>query len=136
DNSFGNSGFAKNVAIPRAASVVQAPNGDLLAGGTAGPADNSAAWDLGVAAFLPGNGAPDLTFGMGGLATADFGGFDRGRAMAFQPDGKIVASGFTNFVNGGSDSNNMTLARFLPPNTKITSFSASPAPVISARFMT
>ncbi|HJO81194.1 MAG TPA: delta-60 repeat domain-containing protein [SAR202 cluster bacterium] len=35
----------------------------------------------------------DQTFGVGGLVTTDFGGADRGAAVAVQIDGKIVAAG-------------------------------------------
>ncbi len=43
--------------------------------------------------FLP-NGEPDPSFGLGGRVTTPFpGGFGEARAVAIQPDGKIVAAG-------------------------------------------
>jgi uncharacterized delta-60 repeat protein len=55
--------------------------------------------------YLP-DGSLDPTFGTGGLVTTDFGGIDRGFALVLQPDGKLVAAGFS-----GGD---FALARYLP----------------------
>jgi uncharacterized delta-60 repeat protein len=42
------------------------------------------------------DGTPDTSFGTGGVARIDFGGSDdRGSAVAVQPDGNIVAAGYT-----------------------------------------
>ncbi|MCP4350252.1 MAG: hypothetical protein GY795_32655, partial [Desulfobacterales bacterium] len=41
------------------------------------------------------NGSLDSTFGTDGKVTADFGGHDIGRSVAVQPDGKIVAAGYS-----------------------------------------
>ncbi|MCQ3980417.1 MAG: hypothetical protein DPW09_43965 [Anaerolineae bacterium] len=42
--------------------------------------------------LLP-NGNPDNTFDSDGIARPDFGGADSGRALALQPDGRILAAG-------------------------------------------
>ena len=47
-------------------------------------------------------GALDSAFGIGGKVTTHFGGFDNGRELAIQPDGKIVVVG-SEVVNGVSD---------------------------------
>src|SRR6266478_4724094 len=47
-------------------------------------------------------GALDPTFGIGGKVTTHFGGFDNGRELAIQPDGKIVVVGSV-VVNSVSD---------------------------------
>jgi uncharacterized delta-60 repeat protein len=47
------------------------------------------------------SGAPDTTFGSGGVVTTPVGpGRDRANGLAIQPDGKIVAAGYT---DNGSD---------------------------------
>ena len=42
---------------------------------------------------LNANGSPDATFGNGGTATTSLGTIDRARAVAIQPDGKIILAG-------------------------------------------
>ncbi|MER5760543.1 calcium-binding protein [Streptomyces sp. NPDC002082] len=68
----------------------------------------STAFDFGVARYLS-NGSLDTSFSGDGMATADFGGTDFGRAVAVQSDGAVVAAGSTNtgfalarFTSGGS----------------------------------
>ncbi|MCP4348853.1 MAG: hypothetical protein GY795_25520, partial [Desulfobacterales bacterium] len=41
------------------------------------------------------SGGLDYSFGDGGKITADFGGNDTARAVAVQPDGKIIAAGYS-----------------------------------------
>jgi uncharacterized delta-60 repeat protein len=113
DTTFGGSGtgFAINGSMTLGASVAIDPNGDLLSVGYG--------TNLAVVAYLPG-GTPDVTFGRGGVATASFVEGSQGSGIAIQPsDGKIVAVGGSNGY--------VALARFLPPNTKIGSFTGSSA---------
>jgi uncharacterized delta-60 repeat protein len=49
------------------------------------------------------NGAPDPTFDGDGKATIEEAGFPSARALAVQPDGKIVLIGFTNMSGGAED---------------------------------
>ena len=42
------------------------------------------------------NGVLDPTFGLGGIVITDLGGFEEGRAVAIEADGKIVVAGYTN----------------------------------------
>ena len=56
------------------------------------------------------NGTLDRTFGTGGKITTDFGGFDRATGVVIQPDGKIVAAGYTIY---GNNSSYTALARYL-----------------------
>jgi uncharacterized delta-60 repeat protein len=115
DTTFGGSGtgFALNSGMTYSGGIIQDPNGDFLITGT------STTSNLAVAAYLPG-GTPDVTFGTGGIATTSFSGGAQGNAIAIQPsDGKIVAAGASNGY--------IALARFLPPNTKIGSFTGSSA---------
>ena len=57
------------------------------------------------------DGDLDPTFGTGGLVITDFGSFDFGQSIAIQPDGKIVAAGFT---ASGTKPYNFALARYTP----------------------
>jgi len=82
-------------------SVVIAPHGTIVAGGVAAPSPNG---DLAVVRY-DSRGRLDRSFGHNGAATADFGGRDdRLRALALQPDGKVVAV--------GSSETDFALARF------------------------
>jgi uncharacterized delta-60 repeat protein len=67
------------------------------------------------------DGTLDNTFGNGGIVVPTFGGADSG--VAIQADGKIVVSCY----NGG----NFGVARYLPSEPEIGSFTASPNPVTS-----
>jgi uncharacterized delta-60 repeat protein len=137
DTTFGTSGFAVNPYILNGHNIVQAANGDLLTAGTVGNKTYDASDDFGVAAYLP-NGAPDTTFGKSstpGTNTVDItGGEDMGRAIALQSDGKIVVGGF--YYNAATSTPSVALARFLPPATKITSFTANPNSVTAGTLVT
>jgi uncharacterized delta-60 repeat protein len=66
-----------------------------------------------------GSGDLDPTFGTGGKVTTDFAGNrDEGRAMAIQPDGKIVVAGFTDTATGRE----FALARYNTNGSLDTSF--------------
>jgi uncharacterized delta-60 repeat protein len=127
DTSFANAGFAMSSNMRHGRAIAQSANGDLLAAGTT---QLEPTLDFGVAAYLPASGAPDTTFGTGGTTTADFGGNDQAYALAIQNDGKIVAAGV------GGTSGAFVLARFLPPDTKIGSFTAGPNPVTAGNGVT
>jgi uncharacterized delta-60 repeat protein len=134
DPTFGGSGtgFALNSHMILSAGITQGPNGDLLVAGSAPGPNNS---DIAAAAYLPG-GTPDTSFGTGGVTAADFsGGDDRGRGIAIQADGKLVVAGYTT-PSSTILKGNLALARFLPPDTKIGSFTASPNPVTSGSNVT
>jgi len=73
--------------------------------------------DFMVARLMP-DGSRDLTFGIGGVTTTDFGheSYDEPYAIVLQPDGKVVLGGYTNTGGGpgvlfGAD--NLALARYL-----------------------
>jgi uncharacterized delta-60 repeat protein len=66
------------------------------------------------------DGAPDPTFGNGGMVFTDFGSFDSAYAIAVQADGKIVAAGTTTVQGSSFD---FAVARYLPDGTPDTSFS-------------
>lgn len=70
-------------------------------------AAGSAGDDFALARYLA-DGHLDATFGLGGTVTTDFGGAEFALALVLQPDGKLVAAGFT-----GGDERDFALARFL-----------------------
>jgi uncharacterized delta-60 repeat protein len=132
DTTFGNAGFAIDTAsgIGSACALALGANGDLLAPGSMqspGPSEEFA-----LAAFLPG-GAPDTSFGSNGTATANLGGQARAQAMAVQGDGRIVLAGFASPTGSGYD---FALARFLPSQPQVGSFTASPDPVAAGSSVT
>ena len=100
DTSFGTGGivFAADGAI--AEDVVLRPNGDFVVGGTV--TNGSSNTDFQAAQFLP-NGALDLSWGSGGLATTSFNGADATAfALSLQNYGSVILA--------GSFSSNNTLA--------------------------
>lgn len=122
DPSFGKGGLVTQGMRSLTADVIRGiaiqPDGKIVAGGsshedvvTIGP--NS---DFLVARYLP-NGTNDLSFGIGGLMSTDFGrsSFDQPHALVLQPDGKVVLGGYTNDGDGpgvlfGADQ--LALARY------------------------
>ena len=122
DPSFGKGGLVVQRTRPLTADIIRGialqPDGKIVAGGasyedvvTLGP--NS---DFMVARYNP-DGSNDLSYGIGGLMTTDFGSgsFDQPFALTLQPDGKTVLGGYTNDGNGpgvlfGADQ--LALARY------------------------
>jgi uncharacterized delta-60 repeat protein len=120
DTTFGSAGYALDPAINTADGLGLASNGDLVASGTvsAGTGGNSTGQDqFGVAAFLPG-GTLDPSFGSNGTALTSFTNGEDGPALTVQSNGDIVVAGTP-----------WALARFLPSQPQIGSFTASPNPV-------
>ena len=80
-------------------SILVQTDGKLVAVGSA--LRLATFYDFAAARYLP-DGTLDPSFGTSGKVRSDFnsGAFDRAQAAALQPDGKIVAAGFSNF-NGG-----------------------------------
>jgi uncharacterized delta-60 repeat protein len=132
DTTFGGSNTGYALGDPNGPAgtfrrIIQAPNGDLLTAGTTGVNNQNATWQADVRAYLP-NGTPDTTFGVGGMATAPHfasGYYEMGWGVGVEPDGKVVLAGKTGPVGGSAAY--PCLARFLPPDTKIGSFTATQA---------
>jgi uncharacterized delta-60 repeat protein len=110
DTTFGVGGI---VAIFRpygdaAHAAVLQPDGKLIAGGIGG-----AAYDFSLDRYTT-TGSPDATFGIGGHVTTQFGlhaeaAVDQINALVRQPDGRIVAAGYTVDADGTLD---FALARY------------------------
>ncbi len=100
-------------------SLLIQPDGKLVAVGSAkNPADF---YDFALARYHA-NGTLDTTFGSAGKVRTDAGGhnFDRARAAALQPDGKIVAAGFGSSPLGAQQ---FAVARYGANGALDTSFS-------------
>ncbi|MCA1843965.1 MAG: hypothetical protein LC792_12435, partial [Actinobacteria bacterium] len=124
DPGFGKDGLVVQGMRSLTADIIRGiaiqPDGKIVAGGssyedvvTVGP--NS---DFMVARYNP-DGSNDVSFGIGGLTTTDFGrgSFDQPNALVLQPDGKVVLGGYTNDGDGpgvlfGADQ--LALARYTP----------------------
>ncbi|MEW6472313.1 MAG: delta-60 repeat domain-containing protein [Actinomycetota bacterium] len=92
----------------QALAVVLQPDGNIVA---AGGAVVDGYGEFALARYLP-DGALDPTFAGDGTLTTDLPGVDaRAFALAVQPDGKLVAAGYS---YEGGDSIQFALARYLP----------------------
>jgi uncharacterized delta-60 repeat protein len=98
-------------------AIVIQPDGKIVVGGDQGP-PTAADWGFGVARFNP-NGSLDTTFGSGGTVSMAFGKSAEINGLALQPDGKIVAAGWTFTPYVGDD---FALARFNPDGSLDPSF--------------
>ena len=90
--------------------------GNLVATGSIDQADSS--WDMLTMRIRP-DGALDPAFGVGGMAVDDFGfGEDAARAIAMQPDGRILIAGYAE----QEDDLEAALSRYAPDGTLDPSF--------------
>lgn len=121
DTGFGNGGLVTETPRSLTAEIVRGlvvqPDGRIVVVGvsyedvaTMGPNADF------IVARYHSDGRNDLTFGIGGAMTTDFGdSYDDAYAVLLQPDGKIVLGGYTNAGNGpgvlfGADQ--LALARY------------------------
>jgi uncharacterized delta-60 repeat protein len=118
DVSFGSGGI---VSTPigsgneRASALVLQPDGKLVAAGYASNGTND---DFALVRYNP-DGSLDASFGSGGkVTTAIQNGADHVNALLVQPDGKLVAAGFTN----GPTFPDFALARYNPNGSLDSSF--------------
>jgi len=111
DSSFGSSGKVITTSLPKPAAanvVLIQPDNKIVAVGFSTGAAGS---DFTLVRYNA-DGSLDSSFGSGGLVKTDFSGTDdAGRAALIQPDGKIVAVGFTTKTAGGPKE--VALARYL-----------------------
>ena len=90
----GNRAAVTGVAVQRDGKIVVAGYTEAWAD----PFSFPTASRFALARFLPG-GAPDRTFGTGGMVTVSFLGFDQADAVALEPDGSIVVAGSAQTAN-------------------------------------
>ena len=91
DRGFGSEGVAviESTASEYGYAVALQPDGKILVGGYTSTGQN------GVVHRLNADGSPDKGFGTEGAAYLDSAGYETVQALAVQPDGKIVAAGWT-----------------------------------------
>jgi uncharacterized delta-60 repeat protein len=108
DSSFGEDGTSRAVlaGLDFAYALALQPDGKAVIVGEARGVGEAA--NVAVARLGPG-GSPDLAFGEAGYRLIDYLGDDRGRAVALQPDGKILVAG-----SGGGLNNGMAVTRLTP----------------------
>lgn len=113
DLSFDTDGLVTTpvgTAEDRAQAVAVQPDGRIV---VAGARYQGFTFDFAVLRYTP-TGALDNTFGSGGIVTTDFGtNDDYARAIALQPDGKIVVAGY----GGIGTVYNFVVARYDPTGT-------------------
>jgi uncharacterized delta-60 repeat protein len=120
DSGFGHDGMVTtdfNGGFDSIMALVLQPDGKLVAAGYGGPSHRLPDDDhFALARYQP-DGALDRTFGKGGKAMAEIDGpvyADFARALALQPDGRLVAAGYIKICTGGCEKSGYALARFLP----------------------
>ena len=113
DPAFGTGGLVKTslsaTGEDQAGGVAIQPDGNVVIAG----------WtcltqcDFVVGRYLAATGAPDASFGRHGIVTTDFssGSGDLARPVLIQPDGKIVAGGYSDALGTGDA---FALARYKP----------------------
>lgn len=122
DTSFGTGGAVVTASAPDenvAHAVTLQPDGDIL---VAGDRITSTTGGHGfiVARYLS-DGSLDSGFGVNGIATGGANGGGQGRAVALEPDGRIIVAGFTSGQFPGA----FSLARFLVSSTPILATTAA-----------
>src|SRR6266702_1236709 len=129
DPSFGTNGkvatdFHGSTDVARA--VALQPDGRIVVAGYALRLDGPA-FDFALARYNA-DGSLDASFGVGGKVATDFagaGGSEQAHALALQPDGKIVAAGWTS--SAGASTHELTfldfaMARYNPDGSLDASF--------------
>ncbi|HEU5064712.1 MAG TPA: PASTA domain-containing protein [Gaiellaceae bacterium] len=119
DPSFGTGGKVTTALGPtdaEAYGLALQPDGKLVAAGYASNGSNN---DFALARYSP-NGSLDTSFGSGGKVTTSFGpsSHDGANALVRQPDGKLVAAGYTSDGSGYD----FALARYNADGSLDTSF--------------
>jgi len=103
-----------------ASSELLAPNGKLIVAGQTGNT-NGTNGQFALARYNP-DGSLDATFGAGGTVTTSVGGGAGIAGVALQPDGRIVAAGWS--FPPGSPYNRFALARYNPDGSLDATFGA------------
>jgi uncharacterized delta-60 repeat protein len=112
DASFGDGGTRRVDlgGVETGDAVAVAPDGSVVVAGATTMGGNA------VVLRLTPSGAPDPSFGPGGVRVFDFGGADAAHAVAIQPDGRIVVAGT------GAAGRAILVTRLFPDGTPDPSF--------------
>lgn len=118
DATFGTGGFATNAVgagVDRAMALAVQADGRLVLGG-------HGVNDMALVRYMP-DGVLDPTFGTGGVKVISFNGNpSEVRGVAIQPDGRILAAGFTSVPGPTGNPGNFVLLRHLPNGDPDPSF--------------
>ncbi len=116
DLTFGTGGVARTDVtggIDAASQVVVQPDGMIVAGGVGGRTVASEPVSDFALVRYQSDGSPDGGFGSAGRVTTDFGFRDGVQALTLQPDGKIIAAGYS-FDDVGDGPIHIAIARYEP----------------------
>jgi uncharacterized delta-60 repeat protein len=114
----------------RAGGVGLQADGSVVVGGTRELVNTATGAEVGsdvLLARLTAGGAPDGTFGTGGVVTTGVRGYDSGGALVVQADGRIVQAGATNATIQSGSNSDFLLAGYLPSAPGVGSFTATQA---------
>jgi uncharacterized delta-60 repeat protein len=108
-----------------ATALAISPSGtEILAGYT----NVNGTYDFALEEFAGFN--PVTSFGSGGSTIIDLGGSDLARAIALQPDGKIVAVGTTTAGTGSTQTSKIAVVRLLPNGQRDPAFGTNGVEVV------
>lgn len=120
DTSFGFGDIVTHTSVPNASASIEAiavqPDGKIVVAAVSG-GDH----DLLLARYVP-SGALDTSFGDGGYLETPVGDWAVAKAIALQPDGKIVVAGTRSPQAGDDVQSEFVLARYNPSGSLDTSF--------------
>jgi uncharacterized delta-60 repeat protein len=123
DASFASGGKLTTSIGGNSESVVIQADGKIVLGGYAN-GGRTTGYDFALARYNA-NGSIDTSFGNGGVATADFSGFeDRIRAVTIDGNNNIVAAGFASTGLYSPAFKNFAVARFTPSGQLDSTFGA------------
>jgi uncharacterized delta-60 repeat protein len=124
DDSFGSGGIVitdLGTSSEGIEDIVLQPDGKIVAAGFANFFSAGTQDDFAVTRYNS-DGSLDTSFGSGGIVSTDFfRGFDQIKAVALQPDGRIVTAGFADISDGQND---FALARYNSDGSLDTTFGA------------
>jgi uncharacterized delta-60 repeat protein len=132
DATFGSSGIVIGEGSNEyAEAVIQQGDGKLVVGGSAWSPQH--AEDVALWRFDSG-GMADASFGEGGLARLDLGGWEGASGLVQQADGKLVIAGFTETASPDSSNRSWILARFNEDGRHDTSFGSGGTVIVEFPF--
>jgi uncharacterized delta-60 repeat protein len=108
--------FSGNIDV--AAAVAAYPDGRIVLVGSSQSTENYLDTDIALARYNP-DGSLDQTFGNGGLVTTDLNEYENARAVAIQPNGKIVVAGS---ISRSNRTNDFVVIRYNEDGTLDSSF--------------
>jgi uncharacterized delta-60 repeat protein len=112
DRAFGSAGLISSLQGEGYSVLVQS-DGNILVGGSASGAAND---QFGILRFNA-DGSPDMGFGSGGIALMDVGLSATGRALAVEPSGRIIMTGYVQKNADSVQGTRFALLAYLPSSS-------------------